>query len=341
MATRQYFIGLDIGAVECYAAVAQRPWQLLAGPQSFANTLDGFQSLQTWLAQQHCAPDNCVLCMEATGVYGEALAYGLVAAGYRVAVEPPLRVKRAFQPYGAKSDRVDSRHIAEYAVRYEDQLTFWTPRAELLEQVQVLLTTRTQLVQQSTAHKNSLHALERKAVHTPMAETIHQQMIETLQREIKAVERELRRLFEQEPPSAHLLLLLLTIPGVGLLLASHFLVLTQCLAENCKPKRLAAHEGIAPLVHESGTSVRWTPTSRGFGPGPMRQLLYLGACSVSTHDPVFREYYERKLAEGKPRRVILNNIANKLVKLMCAVVVSQSPYDPHYKSPRTLGTLPA
>jgi transposase len=341
MTPTRFFIGLDIGSEQFSAALGMRPWKLLASPQTFANTLDGFQTLQAWLAQHHCDPGNCLLCMEATGVYGEALTYWLVAQGYRVAVEPPLRVKRAFKPYGPKSDAVDSRQIAEYAVRYEDQLTFWQPRCELLEQVQVLLTTREQLVQQSTAHKNSLHALERKAVRTPVAETIHQQLIQTLQREIKALERELRRVFEQEPPAEHLLLLVLTIPGIGLLLASQFLVLTRCAAENCNPKRLAAHQGMAPLVHESGKSVWRPPRSRGFGSGPVRKLFHLAARSVCTHNPEIREYYERKLAEGKPKQVVLNNVANKLLKVMCAVVVSQTPYDPHYMSRRLSGTLPA
>jgi transposase len=45
--------------------------------------------------------------MEATGVYGEALAYFVYAQGYLIAVEPPLEVKRAFKPYGPKTDPVD------------------------------------------------------------------------------------------------------------------------------------------------------------------------------------------------------------------------------------------
>jgi transposase len=79
--------------------------------------------------------------MEATGVYSEALAYFVHANGYRIAVEPPLKVKRAFDTCGHKSDAVDSRQIAEYACRCVDELAFWQPKAAILEQIKVLLTT--------------------------------------------------------------------------------------------------------------------------------------------------------------------------------------------------------
>ena len=64
----------------------------------------------------------------------------------------------------------------------------------------------------------------------------------------------------------------------------------------------------------------------------MRRLLYLASMSVRTHQPDFRRYFERKVAQGKPRKLVLNNIANKLLKIMCAVLRNQTPYIPNYRS---------
>lgn len=50
-----------------------------------------------------------MVCLEATGVYGEALCYYLAAKGYQVAVESPQKVKRAFDESGHKTDVVCSR----------------------------------------------------------------------------------------------------------------------------------------------------------------------------------------------------------------------------------------
>jgi transposase len=340
MSTHRYFIGMDVASEQFHAAIGTAPWQLVVKATEFPNTPAGFEQFRTWLAAHGCTPADTVLCMEATGVYGEALAYFLASHAFRVAVEPPLRVKRAFKPNGPKTDAVDSQQIAEYACRYADQLAYWQPRPELLEQLNVLLTTREQLVKQRTAHKNSLHALTRKVVRTPVAEGAHQHLVAALSAQIKTVEQEIQRLFKQEPPFDAVLALLLTIPGVGLLLAAQFLVLTQCGVAQRPANQLAAHTGIAPLAHQSGKSVRGRTTSRHFGPAPMRKLLHLGARSVCTHNAQFRTYYERKVAEGKPKRLVLNNVANKLLKVMCAVMESQTPYDPNY-SPVTLASASA
>jgi len=325
MPTFTYFVGIDIASEQFYAALGTAPWQLLAKATKFANTPEGFEQLLGWLTVHACTSADTVLCLEATGVYGEALAYFLAAKEFRVAVEPPLQVKRAFKPNGPKTDAVDSQQIAEYACRYHDRLRFWQPRAELLEQLNVLLTTREQLVKQRTAHKNSLHALTRKPVRTAVAEGVHQQLIVALTTQIKTVETEIQRLFKQQPPFNALLTLLLTIPGVGPLLATQFLVLTQCGVAQRPANQLAAHTGIAPLEHQSGKSVRGRTTSRHFGPAPMRKLLHLGARSVCTHNAQFRTYYERKRSEGKPKRLVLNNVATKLLKVMCAGMESQTP----------------
>ena len=332
MSVPQYFIGLDIGSEQFSAAIGLCPWKLLQPARAFANSVEGFAELQQWLQQHDCTPAHTLLCMEATGVYGEALAHYLVAQGYRVAVEPPLKVKRAFAPHGHKTDAVDSQQIAEYACRFVDELHLWQPRAELIEQLQVLLSTREQLVSQRTAHQNAGRALQRKAVRTPLAEQVHSQVLAQLKAHIQLIDDELQRLIEQDPTWRQWLALLLTVPGVGLLLATQVLILAQSTPAPLNYKPITAHWGICPYQHQSGTSVRRPARSRQYGPALPRKLLHLAARSVSTHCEPFRQYYQRKLAEGKPKRLALNNVANKLVRVICAVLNSGTPYDPLHHS---------
>ncbi len=332
MMTFQYFVGLDLGAEQFQAALGTTPWKLCVRATEFANTPDGFDAVLAWWQKQNLPREQTVWCMEATGVYGEALAYFLVAHGHAVAVEPPLKVKRAFAPYGHKTDAVDSQQIAEYACRFQDEVTLWQPRSEILEQIQVLLTTREQITVQCTAHQNALHALKRKPVRTPVAEQVHEQVLTQLKTHRHTIDAEIQRLIDQHPPFQKLLGLLLTIPGVGLLLAAHLIVLMHTTTHPLDAKRLAAFLGICPYERQSGKAIYATPTSRHFGPGAPRKLLHLAARSVSTHKKPFRDYYQRKLAEGKPKKVALNNVANKLLKVICAVVNSQTPYDVDYRA---------
>jgi transposase len=329
----KYFVGVDIASSTFVASVGETPWKVLLKPQSFENTEDGYQALLAWFAQHHLSASETVVCMEATGVYSEGLAYFLYAKGYRVAVQSPLEVKRTFKPYGPKSDAVDSLQIAEYACRHTDKLSFWKPRSEILEQVKALLAVREQFVAQNTAHKNALKAIQRKVVRTSFAEEAYSQLIEQIKKQIKAIDTEIRRLLESDPTFKQMLLLLLSVPGVGLLLAAHFILLAQFSLEY---KVLASFLGISPNEHSSGTSVFKHATSRHFGPPAVRKLLYLAACSVCTHRPQFALYLARKTKEGKPARLVLNNVENKLLRIMCAVLQSKTAFIDNYHSVQPL-----
>lgn len=325
----KYFVGVDVASATFTACAGTAPWQVLVKPMTFDNDEDGFTVFLNWLKEHHLAAEHSVICMESTGVYSEGLAYFLFADAYAVAVEPPLNIQRKFPANRAKTEQQDSQSIAEYACRYADQLSLWQPRPEILEQIKVLLTTREQFSTQVTAHKNALHAVKRKKVLSKLAQTVHEEILQQLAKHLKAIDVEIRRLIESNPTFKQTVLLLLTIPGVGLTLAAHLLLITQYSLD---PRVLAAFVGICPYAHESGTSIYRTPTSRHYGPPAIRKLLYLAACSVRTHRQEFRQYFFRKTAEGKPKKLVLNNIENKLLKVACAVLRSQKPFIPNFVS---------
>lgn len=327
MTTFVSFVGVDIASASFMASVGTQPWKVTVKPTKFENDENGFVSFLGWLQEHNLKTESTVVCMEATGVYSEGLAYFLYASGYSVAVEPPLNIQRKFPVNASKTDELDCQYIAEYACRYADKLSLWKPRAEILEQVKLLLTTRQHFSVQLTGHKNALHAIHRKKVSSELAKHSHQNMIEQITKSIKEIDKEIRRLIESDPTFKQTLLLLMTVPGIGLQLAAHLLILMQ---ETLDPRSLAAFIGICPIKHESGSSVYSAPTSRHFGPSKLRKLLYLAACSVRTHKKQFQQYFYRKVAEGKHKKLVLNNIQNKILKIACAVVRSQQPYLPNY-----------
>jgi transposase len=327
-----YFLGIDIAAETVAASVFSQPGTSPLILPGVANTLEGFQAVEHWMVEHSITPHNCVLCLEATGVYGEALSYYFTSKGYRVAVEPPLKVKRAFRLGGHKTDPVDAAQIAEYAYRFYDELHFWTPPAPVLEQVKALLAVRDQFLAHRTANTNALRALERKPHQIPLAEVMFQQAIDDLTDHIKALEQEIQRLLNDDHTYRQLIAILTSICGIGMIFAANLLVLTQAFSRPVNHKQLASYFGVSPLQHTSGSSVYKKPCSRRFGPGTFRKLLYLASLSVSTHNPQFRQYYLRKVAEGKPKRLVLNNVGNKLLKVVCALVKERSPFIPNYRS---------
>jgi len=187
-------------------------------------------------------------------------------------------------------------------------------------------------VVERTGHMNSLTALKRKAIHTPLAEKMHEKAIGELKEHIHQIEEEIQRLIDQDPDYRNLVGLLISIPGVGLLLAAHMLVVIQSAPLPLSPKFLAAFIGICPYEDSSGTSLRHAATSRHYGPPGLRKLLFLAALSISMHNPQFRIYFLRKVQEGKPKQLVINNIANKLLKVIVAVVRTQTAFIPNYRS---------
>ena len=252
-----FFVGIDIASVSFMVCIGTTPWKLVVKPMKFDNDEDGFTSFLGWLKEHKLMPEKTVVCMENTGVYSEGLAYFLFASGYAVAVEPPLNIQRKFPANASKTDELDAQYIAEYACRYVDKLAFWKPRAEILEKVKVLLTTRQHFTVQLTGHKNALHALKRKKVSSDLAKQAHLEMIQQIAKHIKSIDKEIRYLINSDPTLKQTLLLLLSVPGIGLQLAAHLLIVMQVTLD---PRILAAFIGICPLKHESGTyfSTLWS-----------------------------------------------------------------------------------
>ena len=331
-------LGIDISQASFTSSVFNITNKTTSTPRSYSNNQEGFIQLAKWLQHQDLTPNSLTICLEDTGVYAEAFCYWFAAKGFPIAVEAPHKVKRAFHNPHVKSDALDSRQIAEYGYRFFDQLSYWKPVEPVLEQMKVLLSTREQFVEQLTAQQNSLHMLTWKVVKTPLAETAIQQTIDHLKEQIKKIDKAVKDLISKDPGLGQTSALLTSIPGIGLLLASNLLVLTKGFHQQIDPRQLASHLGICPHPFESGSSIYRRPRSRHYGPPRVRKLLYLAALSMRTHNPTFKAYFLRKVQDGKSKKLVLNNISNKMIRIICAVVNSQKPFINNYKSvnPRLL-----
>ena len=341
------YIGVD-PAADSFTCSIFKDGKRIGKPKKITSTdelggkdeLGAKDELLHWITGAGCVRQNTLICIENTGVYSEVLLYQLNRAAWPVVLIEPMKVHRAFEKDRPKTDEIDSAMIAEYAWRYRDKLTLWTPHEAVVEQIKVLLTTREQIVKQQTALSNTRKALTRKYIQTPTANSSVDALLEQIRLQIKELEAEIKRLIKAHPTLASTVAMLITAPGVGMLLAAHLLVITGGFTKELSYTQLARHLGIAPLPYESGTSVKRKPKSRGKGPKTMRKLLHLAARSMVTHKAKFKHYYARKLAEGKPAKLVLNNVSNQLLRIVCSMLKHNKPYIDGYVSvnPRLLLT---
>jgi transposase len=89
-------------------------------------------------------------------------------------------------------------------------------------------------------------------------------------------------------------------------------------------KEIAALVGLAPFARQSG---QWRGKSFiGGGRASVRKALFMGAMVAARYNPVLKAFYERLLAAGKPKKVVLIAVARKLLTILNAIVRDGSPW---------------
>jgi transposase len=332
MKATNYYVGFDIAAEKFTASCITNPDNIVFTSKEYLNITDGFTNFLQILEEHSIKQSDVIICMEATGVYTENLSYFLAAKGFSLCIEAPHKIKNKTRDTPRKNDFIDALAIAEYAYRYTDKLNAWKPQDEILEQIKTLLTTREHLTMQSTASQNALKTLKYKHYQSPLANQIYVKTILEFKEHIKQIDLEIKNLINKDDSFKTNISLAKSVPGVGLLLAVNLLVLTNGFTEHINYKDAAAYTGICPYEQTSGTSLYRKPRSQRGGPAKLRKLLYLAALSVRTHNQYFKSYFLRKVGEGKNKHLVLNNIENKLLKVIFAVINSGSCYSDNYRS---------
>jgi transposase len=326
-----FIIGVDI-ADRTFVATILADGQRTATSTAFEQSIKGFDLFIAWMQSHHVTRRSSIVAMETTGVYSQQLCLHLVRTRFRVTVIDAASIARHRSPSRPKSDPADSCAIAEYLYRYPDKVQPWQPKAPALQELSTLLSLREIYIRNRTALKNHRHAMLRAAtVHEGARLSITAQ-IDGATLAIKQLDLQIKQVIQADPVLKQKAELLCTIPGLSLLFAANFLLITEGLEIPLDPKTIANYLGICPHEYSSGSSVRRRSRSSRLGPPRARKLLNLGSRSVCTHVPAFQEYYQRKLRQGKAKMLILNNIANQLVRIACAVLKSQMPYLKDYRS---------
>ncbi len=325
-----YYVGIDISA-DTFTVSFYQEDQEATPSRTYPSSIEGFEESEKWFHTQGITLENSVFCMENTGVYHESLCYYFHRKGFQLSVEAPHKAKRTFDSE-SKTDDIDAQQLAEYAYRFFDKLSWWQPQTEIVAQVETLLGLREQFSKQLTADKNTHKAYRRKVVKTPMALEMLEANTKALTRQIQQIDQELKRLLNYDDKIRSKVKLVKTIKGVGLLLMANLFVFTNGFQDPFNSKKMAARLGISPNSFQSETSVKKKDASRQQGNSRIRKLLYLAAMSLKTHSPKFNKYYQRKFDEGKPGKLILNNIENKLLHIIGAVLRDDKPFDTDHHS---------
>lgn len=318
------FIGIDISKKTFDAAIIhdERTTSYV-----FENSKKGINAFIRLLKNQKISLFDALICMEHTGVYGKLIITKLVEKQAYFCVEMPIQITRSIGLLRGKNDKVDAKRIAQFASKNFHDLKLYEPIPEVLEKVKILLKIRRQLVNVNADLNKYPNELE---LFSPeigkLAKKNLKKINKTLVDEIKRIEGEINKLILSDDRLNKTIGLATSVTGIGRITALHFTIFTNFFTKYDNPKQLACYFGVVPFDYTSGSSVNRRSRVHPMANRTLKKHLHMSALAAINHDPEIRDYFERKVGEGKNKMLIVNNVRNKLVHRICAVIKRQQPY---------------
>ena len=315
-------IGIDVSKLTIDAHIHHR-----ALHRVFSNTPKGFKALLVWV-DKHLDSQCYFLCFENTGHYSTNLSVYLSENTIDYVEENPLAIKRSVGIVRGKTDRLDSGMIARYAWLHKEELVLSTPKDQDIQELGRLLSFREQLVRDRTGKMSSLKEAQ-SLLSSPSTDScckIITKTINYLTKQIEALEDRIKHLMKKDVSLKKNFDLLNTLKGVGLILSCQLIYHTNNFKRFESWRQFSSYCGVAPFEHSSGTSIKRRNKIHHIGDRKMKTLLTLASVSAIQCDKELKQYYKRKVAEGKPKLVALNNVRNKILSRAFAVVKRGTPY---------------
>lgn len=256
--------------------------------------------------------------IESTGRLHRPFVDAAHQAKLPVVVANPMHVKNFSKSSGqlAKTDRLDAGIIAEYGARLTPRLS--QAKSKKAEKISDLLTRRSQLIEMRTMEKNRLGSMPK------VTQASIRQVLKYLQQQIDSVEARLHKLIHSEPAYEHLLEILLSVKGVGPVVAYTLLSDLPELGQ-LNSREIAALVGLAPMNRDSG-NYRGKRMIRG-GRSQIRTVMYMAMLSAIRSNPKFKQQYERMVDAGKPKKVAIVACMRKLITILNTMVKNGTKWD--------------
>ena len=302
------FVGIDVSKAQLDVGVR---------PTGKRWTLPYDQTGIEGLIPQIVDLEPALVLLETAGGLELPLVAALAAAALPVVVVNPRQVRDFAKATGtlAKTDTLDAGVLAHFADAVRPEVR---PLKDAETQVLNSLTARRhQVMTMLVSEKNRLGTAIGAV--SPRIEAL----IAWLEQELSDLDKGLRQTLRRSPVWREKDDLLRTVPGVGEQIS---LTLLANLPElgTLNRRQIAALMGVAPYNRDSGTlrgkRAVWGGRSR------VRAVLYMGALVASRHNPAIRDFYQRLLAAGKPKKVALVASMRKLLVILNGMLKHGSPW---------------
>lgn len=336
---KKFFIGIDFSKEKFDATLivnGNGAETVIVSHEVFSNKKAGFADCISWMRKETCKamPEEVLLCGEDTGRYSDAFADYFYGRGYDLWLESPLQIKHSMGIQRSKNDKADSLAIAQYAKRFEDKARFYQPESESLLQLREIFNFRQHLVKQ----RKALAVRKGMVKETALGKTdtmkfidrTSRKQINSLDKDIEECNRRMAELIESDEELSETYRIVTSVKGIGLQNAVALIVVTRNFTRFSDARQLACYCGVAPFAKQSGTSIHSPAHTSPLANKQIKALLTEAAKCAARYNPVLKTYYQRMINKGKHMGVALNNVKNKLIHIIMAMVKNKTVFDPRY-----------
>lgn len=325
----QLFIGIDISKKWIDVCLSLNGKTSQMSHRQFVNKKSGFKKMLLFIRKftsKHQINGRWLFCMEHTGVYALPLCSFLEKESLAYVLQSALEIKRSLGLRRGKSDQADAAHIARYAFLHQEELCLSRLPSDNLLKIKNLLSLRSRLVKANKGLKVAAKELAAFSSCSSSVKQTTQVVCNKLDQQIKVTEQKIQRIIEESEVLNDLFNLVVSVKGIGLIIGAHLLVYTNGFTAFENARQFACYIGIAPFGYSSGVSIKKPDRVSHLANKKLKTLISNGAVSAIRSDQQIKAYYQRKIEEKKNKFLVQNNVKNKLIQRVFAVVKRGTPY---------------
>ena len=151
-------------------------------------------------------------------------------------------------------------------------------------------------------------------------------IIKNLRKKLNLIDHQILEIIKRDNTLKNNYKLIQSIPGIGPQTTTYLLIVAKNFTCFENARKLTCYASVAPFLYQSGSSIKGKNKVSHLADKKLKSLLNMCALSTKKHDPQIKQYYNRKVEEGKNKMLIINNIRNKLLIRIFAVIKRQQPY---------------
>lgn len=293
--TSALYIGIDTSKSHLVVAdTARQLWKMTNTPKDHRDLVGRLKEAKPAL-----------ITIEATGGYERPVVEAMQAAGLPVAVVQPkcARYFAKSKNVLAKSDPIDARLLAQFGEATKPRIS--EPRDPAFTILRELRDRRTQVVEDRVREQGRLESCANSSICRHIRASIAR-----LRKQEAGLKRQIAKHLKASPVLSAMNETLQQTTGVGPEVSVSLMAYCTEIGK-LNRQQIAALAGLAP--HEQ-SSEKWQGKRRiQGGRGELRKALYMASLSAVRFNEVLKAFYQKKLAEGKLKKVAMMACARKLL----------------------------